>query len=91
VKKPKLGNGLKNFSQLEAPQSIIRTSVYILYHPKNSQKHLQIGFFTASTERVGHPEKPNQFRSVDFLESYHPSVSVRQLNKPKGWPPVLKS
>jgi hypothetical protein len=27
VKKPKLGNDLKNFSQLEALQAIIRTSV----------------------------------------------------------------
>jgi hypothetical protein len=27
VKKPNLGNGFKNFSQLEALQAIIRTSV----------------------------------------------------------------
>jgi hypothetical protein len=48
VKKPKLGNGFKNFSQLEALQAIIRTSVYILHHPKNPTNHWQIGFFTAS-------------------------------------------
>jgi hypothetical protein len=53
VKKPKLGNGLKNFSQLEALQAIIRTPVYILYHPKNPQKHWQISFFTASVGRAG--------------------------------------
>jgi hypothetical protein len=52
VKKPKLGNGLKNFFQLEALQAIIRNPVYILYHPKNPQKHWQIGFFTASCSRV---------------------------------------
>jgi hypothetical protein len=48
VKKPKLGNGFKNFSQLEALQAIIRTSVYILLHPKNPTNHWQLGFFTAS-------------------------------------------
>jgi hypothetical protein len=58
VKKLKLGNGLKNISQLEALQAIIRTSVYILYHPKNPQKHWQMGFFTASPARVRQPILP---------------------------------
>jgi hypothetical protein len=91
VKKPKLGNGLKHFSQLEALQAIIRTSVYILYHPKNPQKHLQIGFFTASTERVGHPEKLSQSLGVDVLGWYHPIVRVRQQKKHEmvGHPPRL--
>jgi hypothetical protein len=53
VKKPKLGNGFKNFSQLEALQAIIRTSVYILHHPKNPTNHWQIGFFTDSWRQVG--------------------------------------
>jgi hypothetical protein len=58
VKKPTLGNGLKNISQLEALHAIIRTSLYILYHRKNPAKHWQIGFFTASSESVGHPPNP---------------------------------
>jgi hypothetical protein len=32
-------------------------------------------------ERVGHPEKPNQFLGVDVLEWYHPAVRVRQREK----------
>jgi hypothetical protein len=44
------------------------------------------------TERVGHPEKLDQFLGVDVLEWYHLSVSSRQQKKyervghpPKGW------
>jgi hypothetical protein len=34
-------------------------------------------------ERVGHPEKPNQFLGVDVLEWYHPAVRVH-LQKKSG-------
>jgi hypothetical protein len=40
-------------------------------------------------ERVGHPEKLNQFLGVDVLEWYHPYVGCRQEEKMrKGGPPA---
>jgi len=36
------------------------------------------GFFTASPERVGHPENQNQLLGVDVLEWYHPTVIIRR-------------
>jgi hypothetical protein len=54
---------------------------------------IQRGFFTASPERVGHPEKLNQSPGVDVLEWYHPTVSVRQQKKRErvGHPPLLST
>jgi hypothetical protein len=37
-------------------------------------------------ERVGHPEKLNQSRSVNILRWYHPTASLRQQINAKGWP-----
>jgi hypothetical protein len=34
-------------------------------------------------ERVGHPERQNQFHGVDVLEWYHPIVRDRQQKKRK--------
>jgi hypothetical protein len=42
-------------------------------------------------ERVGHPEKQNQFLGVDVLEWYHPCVSYRQEKKPRQDGPPAKS
>jgi hypothetical protein len=33
------------------------------------------------TERVGHPEKPDQSLGVDVLEWYHSTLRVRQQKK----------
>jgi hypothetical protein len=43
------------------------------------------------TERVGHPEKPNQFLGVDVLEWYHATVRIRQQKKCErvGHPPAM--
>jgi hypothetical protein len=43
------------------------------------------------TERVGHPEKRNQFLGVDVLEWYHAIVIARQQKKREwvGHPPCF--
>jgi hypothetical protein len=43
------------------------------------------------TERVGHPEKLNQFPGVDVLEWYHSTLRVRQQKKRErvGHPPCV--
>jgi hypothetical protein len=48
------------------------------------------GFFTASPERVGHPEKLNQLPGVDVLEWYHQKVRACQHKKRErvGHPPT---
>jgi len=38
------------------------------------------------TERVGHPEKPNQFLGVDVLQWYHPIMTCRKEENAEGWP-----
>ena len=42
-------------------------------------------------ERVGHPEKQNQFLSIDVLEWYHAVVRARQAEKRRrvGHPPIF--
>jgi hypothetical protein len=40
------------------------------------------------SERVGHPEKLNQFLGVDVLEWYYPTVRIRQVKNAKGWATV---
>jgi hypothetical protein len=74
VKKPKLGNGFKNFSQLEALQAIIRTSVYILHHPKNPTNHWQMGFFTASHHKSAARKIQNR-----------PKVGAPCRHETEGW------
>ena len=47
------------------------------------------GFFTASTEGVGHPKRLNWSLGVDMLEWYYSNVRVRQLEETrKGGPPA---
>ena len=43
------------------------------------------------SERVGHPEKPNQSLGVDVLEWYHATVRIRQQKKCErvGHPPAM--
>jgi len=44
------------------------------------------------TERVGHPEKPNQFLGVDVLEWYDPVAHIRrEKHETAGHPPPFEA
>src|SRR5579863_10067895 len=49
--------------------------------PKTGRRERQTLTLLFETERVEHPQKPNQSLGVDVLEWYDPTVRVRQQKK----------